>query len=130
MPHSSRALRRAARRVIWRLRTARCFQVDANESKSYRAHQAYVTTLRDGVRLSACLRQWDAEMKIKQCLRKVAKQVSTMSLVFEVDDASKLEAVPYHLQGDPDLYTEGRVRQRQQLSRHPRVTEAIDAFCV
>jgi hypothetical protein len=92
---------------------------------SHIAHENYLQKLRIGIhRVEPALR----ETIIKASRDVAAKQQSTSSrnVIIEVEDASVLEDVPMWMQGDPDLNTDAKLRQREKLRYHRRVLDGLN----
>ena len=108
-----------------RVQHAECFE--ANEQAGS-THVAYLEKLKMGVHLRRQLSLLDRDATCQREVRRVASVVASGAVTTEVEDASQLGGIAFHRQGDAQLSTEERMRERILLRDHPSVKEVIAAF--
>eukprot|EP00163_Fabomonas_tropica_P001409 TRINITY_DN11062_c0_g2_i1.p1 TRINITY_DN11062_c0_g2~~TRINITY_DN11062_c0_g2_i1.p1 ORF type:complete len:1451 (+),score=233.46 TRINITY_DN11062_c0_g2_i1:207-4559(+) len=77
--------------------------------------------LRDGL-------ESEDQLGDERLLEKVKSVVEKRGVVTEVGSKQETEAIPYHKQGDLEMYTKDRIQQRLRLRQHPEIIAAIDTW--
>ena len=90
-------------------------------------HERYLQKLRVGAHM---VDPWLRETLAKAASKEATVQSPTVEaphgVVLEVEDASVLADVPLWMQGDPELNTDTKIRQREKLRYHRRVLDALN----